>query len=432
MTPPAPRRTLWRRAGSDHADPPGHHEPRIAHCGQTALRAAGQRPARQAVGRVRAADRGDQRGHAVVGLRVVGRVARRAGAARAGGRDHALLESRCAHARRRVARHLQHARLPQGARWHGRGPGATGRPRAGLPRDRDRRQHRPGLRVRRQRRAPVPGVQAGTGRQARAVVRLRAAHGGAGRDLHRHLAHLPDLATRDLAGDLAGQPGAQLRSPAAGPRCAGAGQAAARRRWRRQGAGDLDPRLRQPAGGLRRPRAQFHPRRQPRTAHAADRGQGRGRRDGRGGGAVAVRDPRGGARAARRARHGGADRVLPDPGARDRRRPARRGLRGQCAGRGGTREGAGAGRRQAGGVAPGRGRPVRLARADAGAVGDALEPPAQRLPLHRPRHGGGHRGCGLRARERHRSGHVGRGTGARVTNPSIAAAAAARAGTASA
>ena len=77
---------------------------------------------------------------------------------------------------------------------------------------------------------------------------------------------------------------------------------------------------------LRRARAQLHPRRLARIAHAADRDPRRRRHDGRRRDAVAGVAPLAQAHPGGRPRHGGADRSLPDPGARRRHRPAGRRL----------------------------------------------------------------------------------------------------------
>ncbi|MDW8478994.1 MAG: hypothetical protein RML12_03000 [Xanthomonadales bacterium] len=86
----------------------------------------------------------------------------------------------------------------------------------------------PGVRRGRRRRPAVAGVQAGPGGPARLLLRLRAAHRGAADPLPHRVVHLPALAARGLAGDLARQRGAALGSEAAGPRGAAPGEAAAR------------------------------------------------------------------------------------------------------------------------------------------------------------------------------------------------------------
>ena len=90
---------------------------------------------------------------------------------------------------------------------------------------------------------------------------------------------------------------------------------------------------------LRRARARFHPRCQPRTAHAADRDPRRHRHDAVGSGHSRARAPVAAAHAARRPRHGGDHRRLPDPGARKRTCAADRGLRRRRGGRRRGREG---------------------------------------------------------------------------------------------
>ncbi len=88
-------------------------------------------------------------------------------------------------------------------------------------------------------------------------------------------------------------------------------------RRRRRNARARPARIRHAHRGIRRTRAQFHARCEPRIAQSAHRDQGRRRRAARGG-TVAVLDARGRTHPPLGARHGSDDRSVPDPRARIR------------------------------------------------------------------------------------------------------------------